>query len=64
MSFKCCHNCLLRRPGCHDACKDYAEEKAEHELKKAFLREKNSPIVANYISDRVIQEMRRKRNKR
>ena len=61
---KCCKDCIFRHLGCHDRCKDYDEEKAENELKKAFLREKNSPTVADYISDRVTREIRRKRNKR
>lgn len=34
---KCCENCVApkRYPGCHDVCKEYKNEKAEHEVKKA-----------------------------
>lgn len=34
---KCCIPCVppKRHPGCHDHCPEYAEERAEHDEKKA-----------------------------
>lgn len=50
MSFECCHNCLFRQPGCHGACKDYLEEKAEYEAKKHIFKKKNPTDYLEYIS--------------
>ena len=35
---KACKNCKIRAPGCHDTCKTYQEEKAEHNAKVNYFR--------------------------
>ena len=46
-----CRNCLDRYPGCHQYCKTYKKERAEHERKKA--EERNSKNVDYYNAERI-----------
>lgn len=43
---KCCKDCVApkRHLGCHDTCKEYKKEKAEHEAAKQKEREEKERI--------------------
>lgn len=50
--FKACYKCTRpwKKPGCHDTCKDYLDEKAAHEEdKKKIAAERAKRDFLNYV---------------
>ena len=60
---KCCHGCVppKRKPGCHDRCPEYIEERAEYDRLKAIEDKKSAVRNAIYMqkSDGVLRAVRR-----
>ena len=47
---KCCKDCVApkRHLGCHDTCKEYKEQKKEHEAKKEKERTNRAVVISKY----------------
>jgi hypothetical protein len=65
--FQACHKCVApkRFPGCHDVCKEYADEKAAYEeIQNGFRQEKSVDACIRYANRRINQYYGSKRKEK
>ena len=49
----CCKDCTRRSKGCHDSCLVYKHQKAQHEMRKDYLKKANntSIVKSNFLGN-------------